>query len=256
MTTVQRDRPTSSRATSLVIGAVLVLAGLIALTGVFGNREQATLRFEGVSELDLDLRSAAVTIRAGDGDDIVVEKDVTTGFFGGSSNEEQNGSTLRLTKSCPAVFGFRCGGNYVITVPTEVEIRGNTTNGNIRLEAIQGPIDVTTTNGEVDLEEVKGSTTVETSNGRIRGTALGVPSLRLSTSNGTVFAEFAASPTTVEIRTSNGDVEVVVPNDTPPLAVSTDTSNGSMSIQVRTDPSAEASLPLSPPHGDTVVRYP
>lgn len=254
--TTDRREPSRSRAGFVVVGAVLVLVGLVALTGVLSGRDQSTGSFEGVTTLDLDLRSASVVIRAGDGDEVVVEKDVTTGVFGGSSAEEQAGSTLRLTQRCPVVLGFRCRGTYTLTVPADVEVRGSTTNGAIRIQGLEGTVDVVTTNGAVHMEDLAGAVSVGTTNGRIEGDSLATPSLRASTSNGAVRLGFVTTPTRLEVRTSNGGVEVVLPEDAPVVAVSAQTSNGDTVADVRTDPSSDSRFDISTSNGDIVVRYP
>ncbi|HEX7100764.1 MAG TPA: DUF4097 family beta strand repeat-containing protein [Acidimicrobiia bacterium] len=251
------DRTRSSRTVLVLVGAALILLGVIAIAGLLSGsvREQSTAQFQEVTVLELDLDSAAVTVRA-DGESVVVRKDVTSGWFGGSSSEEQNGSTLRVVKRCPPVLGFGCGGTYVITVPAGVEVRGGTSNGAITLDGIEAAVDVATSNGAIEMSGLSGEVSVRTSNGRIQGGSLSSPSLRASTSNGRINLELSATPTTLEARTSNGDIEIVLADDAPAVALSTTTSNGRTDTQIRTDPNADASMTITTSNGDITVRYP
>jgi hypothetical protein len=212
------DRTRSSRTVLVLVGAALILLGVIAIAGLLSGsvREQSTAQFQEVTVLELDLDSAAVTVRA-DGESVVVRKDVTSGWFGGSSSEEQNGSTLRVVKRCPPVLGFGCGGTYVITVPAGVEVRGGTSNGAITLDGIEAAVDVATSNGAIEMSGLSGE---------------------------------------VSVRTSNGDIEIVLADDAPAVARSTTTSNGRTDTQIRTDPNADASMTITTSNGDITVRYP
>lgn len=241
----------------LVIGVLVVLIGVVALISVFWefNTAGSTATFDGVTVLDLDLSKAAVVIEGVEGDQVVVEKNVTTGWPGGSNREEQDSGTLRLIQRCRALLGLGCEGTYTVTVPIGTEVRGRTANGAILISAVAGAVDVSTSNGEVELEELSAEIAVRTSNGPIEGRGLTSPSAEVVTSNGRVELDFDSAPDSVTVRTSNGSVEVVLPSDAPPYAVDASTSNGQVDTDIRTDPSAEASIDVSTSNGNVAVRY-
>lgn len=245
-----------SRTIGFAVGIVLVVLGGIALLNALGlgSQEQSTTSFEGVTVLEFDLDNAAITIAAA-GDSVVVEKDVRTGLWGGSATEEHNGDVLRVRLDCPNLFGFGCRGTYEITVPADVVVNGDTANGAIELRGLEAESDVRTSNGAIRLEDLEGPTTVRTSNGEIDGSDLASPSITANTSNGPIRLGFRTAPDRIEARTSNGRVEIFVPDDSPAYAIDADTSNGTVESALRTDPAASARIDVSTSNGDVVIGY-
>lgn len=229
---------------------------MIALLNAAGfiNSEESTSSFDGVAVLEFELDNASVTVTAG-GDSVVVGKDIRTGWWGGSATEEQNGDVLRVRLDCPNLFGFGCGGSYEITVPGNVEVTGDTGNGAIALTALTADVDVRTSNGAIRLDDLEGAVIARTSNGGIDGSGLASPRVVVDTSNGPIVLSFEFSPDTVEARTSNGRVEIHLPEDSPAYAVDANTSNGTVESAIRTDPAASARIQVNTSNGDVVIGY-
>jgi hypothetical protein len=242
----------------IVVGGLIVVIGAVALLNVFtsANMEEATDTYPGIAALDLDLRNGPVIVVAGETDEVVVEKSYTTGFLGGSTEAEVDGDTLRLIQRCPAIFGFGCRSSYRVSVPAATTVTGRTSNGAITIDGLDGAIDVATSNGAVDLERLTSTVAARTSNGAVSGTGLLSSDLDVSTSNGRVSLEFAQAPSSVRVTTSNGEIDVTLPEDSPPYAVSTSTSNGRVSNEIRTDPAAGETIDLRTSNGDISLRYP
>ena len=75
------------------------------------------------------------------------------------------------------------------------------------------------------------------------------------TSNGSITIERLTGP--IDVDTSNGSVEVIIPDDSPSYALSTTTSNGTVGTAIRTDPAAtDNMIDISTSNGDITVRYP
>lgn len=254
-TTTTTDTKRRSNPAGIIIGILIVGIGLIALLNAIGfvNTDQSTSSFEGVAILEFELDNASVTVSAGD--TVVVEKDIRTGWWGGSATEEQNGDVLRVRLDCPNLFGFGCGGSYEITVPEDVEVRGDTGNGAIALTALTSDVDVRTSNGAIRLDDLVGSVSARTSNGAIEGAGLASSSVIADTSNGPIVLTFESSPDTVEARTSNGRVEIYLPDDGPAYAVDANTSNGTVESAIRTDPAGTARIDVNTSNGDVVIGY-
>ncbi|HEY1240928.1 MAG TPA: DUF4097 family beta strand repeat-containing protein [Bryobacteraceae bacterium] len=90
--------------------------------------------------------------------------------------------------------------------------RFRTSNGAIRVQALEGGLDAQTSNGMVELTDVNGEAMVRTSNGRIHVDNLKGP-LQARTSNGSVTATLAAGAANGSVRldTSNGGVDLRLP---------------------------------------------
>ncbi len=89
--------------------------------------------------------------------------------------------------------------------------RLKTSNGGIHVEDLDGNLDAQTSNGPVEVHEVKGDVSAHTSNGHIRVDRVD-GALEAVTSNGGVRAEVGRTDRTVRVETSNGPVELWLPN--------------------------------------------
>jgi hypothetical protein len=258
MTTTRTDGTGTGGIIRIVIGVVILVIGVTALLRVFSgaSMEEATDTYTGVADLALDLRNGPVVVTAGDTDEVLVEKRYTTGLFGGSTSAVQSDDTLTLSQRCPFIFGLGCRSEHHISVPAGTTVTGNTTNGSITIEGLEGMVDVTTSNGAIELDGVASTVSARTSNGAITGTGLLSTDLEVSTSNGRVTLHFTRSPTSVEVSTSNGEIEVTLPDDSPPYAVVTSTSNGVVDIGIRSDPDAGQTIDLRTSNGDITLQYP
>lgn len=246
------------RNTAVVVGLLLVAAGLVALLFSLSGftRESAAESFTGVSVVEFDLSNSPIEFRAG-GDEVVVDYSFSTGFLSDARvSFDQDGDLLRLEQSCPGIFSWRCQASFEVTLPATAEIGGETSNGTISILGLEGPVDVTTSNGRVTLEEVASSSVaVRTSNGAISGEALGSNDVDVATSNGRIELSFDVAPSAVSARSSNGSIQVHLPSDAPTYAVEASTSNGRVETPIRTDPAATLSITLRTSNGDITVEY-
>jgi hypothetical protein len=241
----------------IVIGVLLVIFGGVALLSWLSNsnREESTETYLDVTELVFDLENASIEVSAG-GDETVVDMSVSTGFLAPTVDLEQRDGVLRLVQDCPSiVFGWGCQSSFEITVPPGTVLTGGTSNGAITLMGLDGPVNIFTSNGAVAMSDVSSDVDVRTSNGAISGSDMTSDALEANTSNGSIDMDFADAPSDLRLDTSNGRVEVVLPADSPPFALSTSTSNGTVTTEIRTDPAASDTIEIETSNGDITVRY-
>ena len=130
-----------------------------------------------------------------------------------------------------AIFGGRkkpqMSVHYWITVPERVDVRIETTNGQIDVEEIHGDDRVSSTNGRIDMRDVKGFVDVSTTNGKIEVTGI-EGGLEASTTNGGVEISYQSRSEITEdisIHTTNGSIDLELPDDID-ADVSARTTNG------------------------------
>jgi hypothetical protein len=234
---------------AIAIGIALLIPAVSSL-----NEETSTETFQGVTELVFDLENSAVSFIGG-GSETAVEMSVTTGIFAGEVSVEQSGDTLRLEQRCPLFVGWGCRAAFSVTMPSDVEVSGSTSNGAITAEFLDQAISFTTSNGVINVVDVSGPAVFRTSNGDILAAGMTSEEVQASTSNGRVQLEFAAPPDSVRANSSNGTIEVILPADAPAVALDTSTSNGRVVTDVRTDPAASNSIVAETSNGDITVRY-
>lgn len=121
---------------------------------------------------------------------------------------DRKGSTLGVHAKKPSLCGS-CGIDYEVHVPSGLDVRLTTSNGEIHCRGAVRDLTATTSNGKVGLVRVSGRFDVTTSNGAIVADDL-TPNgdCTLSTSNGgvTIRQLRAKLGTRVEGTTSNGDI--------------------------------------------------
>jgi hypothetical protein len=88
--------------------------------------------------------------------------------------------------------------------------RLKTSNGQIHVDGLRGSLDAQTSNGAVELLDVDGDVVAHTSNGRIHAERLN-GTLEATTSNGGVHADLTRPDRSVRVETSNGPVELTLP---------------------------------------------
>ncbi len=108
-----------------------------------------------------------------------------------------SGDSVRVETHHPRNRLWGGGGkvSYVITVPSEANVRASTANGSLTIDGVQGKVDASSVNGSVKVADVVGVMDVSTTNGSIR-------------------ADYArALDGRHRFKTTNGSVRVYLPND-------------------------------------------
>ena len=120
--------------------------------------------------------------------------------------------------------------NYKIRLPKDVTVaRVKNSNGSISLNEVSGDAEAATSNGRVSIFNVDGIVKARSSNGTIEISGVrGLAGTR--TSNGSIKAEIPALPDDIEVKTSNGSIDVKIdPGINADITAST--SNGSVNYQ-------------------------
>lgn len=238
-----------------VIGVVAIAIGALFLVVGFADFEETrTETFEDVTELVFDLENSPVNLIGG-GTETAVEVTLTTGLFDGDVTVEQDGGTLRVEQRCPLIIGWGCRAFFSIRMPSDVSVSGSTSNGSITAEVLDEPVSVTTSNGTINVVDLSAPVVLRSSNGDVIALEMSSQEVDASTSNGRVQFEFDAAPSSVQARSSNGTIVVILPPDAPAYAVDASTSNGEVVTDVRTDPASADTIALETSNGDVTVRY-
>jgi len=90
----------------------------------------------------------------------------------------------------------------------------------------------------------------------VRANGLRDDTVHARSAEGSVRLTFAEAPTTVTARTSDGAIEVVVPDDEATYQVAVDNIVGAIDTAVRTDPSSGRTIVADTDNGSITVRYP
>ncbi len=244
---------------SLLTVGVLVIAllNLLGLLAFHRDPVELSVPADGLTTLEVDIESGRVEVIGVEAPTIRVEGTITSGLVDTRHSERVDGDRLVVHSSCKGGPASNwCEVDYRIEVPADMAVHVDGDNSAVTVRDLRGVVDARTTNSRIQAEALTGDVSLTTSNDDIVATSLGSERTRLTTSNARVRAEFAAAPKTVEIRSSNDDVDVVVPDTSAAYAVDLRTSNGNQRADVRTDPSSPRTIRVHTSNADVRVAYP
>lgn len=132
-------------------------------------------------------------------------------------------------------------------------VRLTTSDGTIRARHIEGPLYAHTSNAGVTAEDIAGAVDLRGSNGRMEATGLHGDAVA-HTSNENLVLRFAEPPTRVEGGSTNGSVELRVPDDGTRYEVTGTNSNGDRTVRVPGSATATRRLDLTTSNGDVLAE--
>ncbi|HYJ34480.1 MAG TPA: DUF4097 family beta strand repeat-containing protein [Candidatus Binatia bacterium] len=123
--------------------------------------------------------------------------------------------------------------HYYLQVPRETSLDLSTTNGAIRVRAVQGKVDIATTNGDVEASSVRGSLSARTTNGEVRLARI-EGAADAATTNGSIAVEMSALPPrgAMQMGTTNGNIELALPREVH-ANLEARTTNGRVNINYK-----------------------
>ncbi len=174
---------------------------------------------------------SAIELRA-----VLVESDRGDASYTVTEAPGGGGGRLVIDGECDGGWLDRCSVGFRVVVPEHFDVAIETSNGRIDIEGITGDVDIETNNGAID------------------GDDLGSAIASAHTDNGRIELAFADAPDDVEVQTDNGRIVVRVPEGAD-YAVTADSDNGAIEIDVTDDPTAERSIRASSDNGAIDVEY-
>ena len=256
----------------LAIVVFVLLAA--ACNGVIdvGPTETVSDTFEFVDPIDtlrIDNPAGEVDISGTDGDTATVDRTIRyTGDDRPDTTAEVSGGTLRLDIDCD--LRSRCEVDYVIKLPSSVdldanlasaridvqtisgEVRINTASGSVRLTEIIGDVNVNGASGSIRLSGVDGDLDLNCASGSIDGTGLSAEVVEVDVASGSVELAFDNSVNLMVINSASGSITVDVPGE--PYRVETDSSSGDVDINIATDPGSDRSITVETASGDITIN--
>jgi hypothetical protein len=211
--------------------------------------------YEGVRALDVDLGFESVEIVAGTNTTSVsMTRSYSWSLGKPSVSNRLDGDVLSISSSCTFAVGLGCSGHVRLVVPKDLTVQVHNSDGSITLRDLTGPIDVSTSDGSIHASNLTGSVRLHSADGSMTATEVRSDDVDVSTSDGSIRLNFEVAPSSVTANTSDGSVEVVVPDDGAAYNVTTTTGDGSKDVSVPTDPNAARSIKVRTSDGSIKVR--
>ncbi|GAA2144929.1 DUF4097 family beta strand repeat-containing protein [Glycomyces algeriensis] len=238
-----------------IVGAActgLVLLAAVAFAGVWIWSTASPVKSENRSETYTETTSGVdVTVEVGQIDlnasaDGSLVVDTETRWRGEEPKPEEswNGDVFSAEGECDerlVVFwdGDDCEVNYTLALPSGAAAEAESSVGNIEMDGLDGAIDVETSVGDIEGENLRATET------------------RAESSVGSIRLEFAEVRGDINVITSTGSVEIIVPDDGTTYDVVFESGVGTEDIDIATDPGSRADYVISVDTsvGDLTVRY-
>lgn len=216
--------------------AMLAFGTLQVVSQVAYDRTTGTRAVtSAVRVVDVRIDSGSIDVFGDPGRTTVsVHRDVERGLVHTSVSEHVDGDALVLRGSCP-FLSAHCNARYRLDVPAGVRVVARAA-GPVHVSDVHGDVDARASEGGVTLTDLTGAIRAHASEGTVRATGLRATVVDASASEGSVILEFAADPSRVAARSSEGSVRVVVPRDRVSYRVDAHAAEGSTDVRVPTDP--------------------
>ena len=238
----------------IVGGAITGTALLVALavTGVWiwsiASPEKSETHSEtytqAVAGVDVAVEVGHIDLSASSDASLVVDRETRWRGEEPETPEVWQGDTFAAVGECDdnlVLFwdGDECEVNYTLALPAGAAAKAENSVGDITVDGLDGTIDLETGVGDIEGENLRATGTVTES------------------SVGSVRLEFAEVRGDIDVTTSTGDVEIIVPDDGTTYDVVFSSGVGSEDIQIATDPASRADyvIAVDTSVGDLIVRY-
>lgn len=254
-----------------LVAFVVLVAGCNGVIDA-GPTETVADSFEFTDAIDtlrIDNPAGDVDIAGTDGDTATVDRTIRySGDDRPDTTAEVNGGTLTLDIDCG--LRRRCEVDYVINLPSRVdldanlasaqidvqnivgEVRIDTASGSVRLTDITGNVGVNGASGSIRLSGVDGDLNLNCASGSVDGTGLSADDVEVDVASGSVELAFEDGVDRMVINSASGRVTIEVPDG--PYRVDTDSSSGDIDINIATDPGADRSISVDTASGDITIN--
>jgi hypothetical protein len=243
---------------ALVAVPMLVFGTYQAVGALAHERSTAVTTVDAAGVATVRVRNSAGSVRVlgvPGVEQITVRARISDGLRPTQHDVATEGDRLVVTGSCPNYGNTWCSVGYTIEAPPEVvvDIRAD---GGIEVAGIEGDIRIGTDQGRVTLDDVGGDVWATSDQGAIAGSGLRATRVLAHTDQGRVTLRFRDPPRTVDARSDQGSVEIVLPRaEGVDYRVDADTDQGTVSAPIDTGPSSSRTIRAHSDQGDVTLRY-
>ncbi|HEX6231956.1 MAG TPA: DUF4097 family beta strand repeat-containing protein [Jiangellaceae bacterium] len=255
----RRSRGVAPRLLAIVLTVVLALVALGAVTWALRSSERETYPLEDTFDrVAVDVDAGPITIEASDDGTASLTATTEAALFSDAdvSFDVQNGQ-LTVTGDCSQGFWLinwgRCHIEVVLRVPADVDVVAESGAGRVSIAGLAGAADVQSSAGEVRVVGHSGPLRAHSSAGGVTVTGLSSDDAEITSSAGGVNVTAIEPPASLRASSSAGGVTVTLPGEES-YNVDANTSAGSTTVDVPTDPSSPYQVEAKSSAGSVTVR--
>jgi hypothetical protein len=255
-----QGRPAGTMSTerryAIAISVALILGGAYwALTGLTEDTKtsQTTYPVAGAA-LSIQTSSADLEVHSGDVGDITVVRRFERNLFGSDPEEKYEDGKLSIRDTGCGFLSFGCDTHYVVTVPKTLKVTVDDSSGDLTVSGLDDAT-LKSNSGSIEARNMGGLLSMESSSGDLEARDLTATAVTGKTSSGNVELAFHSAPSSVDAKSSSGDVTVSLPKGDETYKVDADTSSGDENTdEVKTDPNSLRTIKAVTSSGDVTVE--
>lgn len=238
--------------------ALVALSGLVAVDAMAGRKvnEKNVYGFKGKAvSIELTIGEVAILPSSVD-DQILVSRTLTYGLRRPFVEERVDGDTFKVRDgNCGIPLRSVCHVKWLLQVPPDVHLSIATKSGDISVSpGLTGAVRLTSESGEVKARGLSGpAAQLLSHHGSVSGTGLRSTHVVATSDTGDISLTFRTPPKFVQGKTSDGSVEVVVPDGDDTYKVSASAGDGK-TLAVKQDSSATRKVFVESKNGPVTVR--
>jgi hypothetical protein len=250
---------TTGRRVALAIGVPLCLAltintGFQLVSDV--GRGNIPVTYDappGARQVRVTTSGGDVLLRQGSGDRARLAGTGIYSLFRPRVTERFSAGVASLGYQCRNPEGD-CGLDGTLTVPAGMAVSASTGDGQVTADGITGAVTLSTGGGDVAANGVSGPLSVSTGDGGVQATGIAATQVSVSSGSGDVEIVFTRVPRTVQVKTGNGNITIVVPRDGTHYHVVPLTGNGNIHDSLLIDSSSDNLITVTSGSGDITLR--
>lgn len=241
--------------------AIIVVA-LIALNAVawaLRSTQRDTFPIdEPFDRVEVDVNAGPVTVEATPDGSASLEVRTEAALFADADvSYEVVEGRLMVSGNCgrpPWIIGWaRCSTDVTLRIPAEVDLIVSTSAGHVTARGLTGAADVRSSAGRVRVDDHSGPLRAHSSAGGVTVTGLSSDDAEITSSAGGVEVTALTPPASLQASSSAGGVTVTLPDDVA-YNVDADSSAGSATVDVATDPASPYRVEVRSSAGNVTVQ--
>jgi len=201
------------------------LGSVFGPKATFSEEEDETLDAEGISLIQVQTTNGRIVATGTDISQIRIqarkvvraprEEDARAFSRHVEISADKVDSAIQIREKHPvAPPGITVTADLTIQCPTGVDLKLQSTNGQVEASHTQGATDIITTNGMIRMESLTGPATTRSTNGSVHAY---IHTLRerldFQTTNGAIDAAIGSGDGPIQLATTNGSITLALPDD-------------------------------------------
>ncbi|MEO3785417.1 DUF4097 family beta strand repeat-containing protein [Actinocorallia sp. B10E7] len=247
---------TGWRVGGILLTLLALLAGSLAAMDLMlaSSKTTSDVYERSLTSLSIDLDNASVEVEPGPVGRVRVVRVLRWSSFEPKIQETWEGDTLRIKVRCRIEITRPCRVSYRLSVPAQTPLTVKGGGGDVTVRDLTEKIDVDLAGGDIRLENVLGDLDVTNVAGNVSIMDSRSRSVVVESTAGDTHLGFVTPPTSVDVRTTAGNLEIQVPRGAL-YFVDAESVAGSREVSVEQTGSAPHRIRARNDSGDLAVRY-